>query len=190
MRRLAARFLRLGRSAVGAPIKHAQSALSWGDKAREKLLETAREPGVQFRNAPYYDIVEPCMAEQWRELIWPRIRRLDFSHVLDLAAGHGRNSARLREVAGRITIVDINRENVDYCRERFQGDDRFTFLTNDGLSLRGVADDSISLVYSFDSMVHFDSDVMREYLKEIRRVLKPGGEQLHPPLQLHRRPEG
>ena len=33
----------------------------------------------------------------------------------------------------------------------------------------------MTLVYTFDSMVHFDSDVVREYLKEFRRVLRPGG---------------
>jgi ubiquinone/menaquinone biosynthesis C-methylase UbiE len=142
---------------------------------KEILLARAREPGTEFRNSPYYDVAEPDMAAQWRDLIWPRIRRLDFSCVLELAAGHGRNSERLREVAQRIILVDINQENIDYCRERFRGDDRFTFVKNDGVSLSGVADGSVSLVYSFDSMVHFDSDVVREYLKEIRRVLEPGG---------------
>jgi ubiquinone/menaquinone biosynthesis C-methylase UbiE len=141
----------------------------------EKLLKKAREPGDQFRNAPYYDIAEPCMAEQWEKLIWPKIRHLDFSCVLDLAAGHGRNSAKLSRVAERIIVLDITQENIDYCRERFRGDDRFTFIKNDGLSLSGVADNSVSLVYSFDSAAHFDSDVLRHYLKETRRVLRTGG---------------
>lgn len=148
-------------------------ARGWGAKAR--LLAKAQQPGEQFRNAPYYDIAEPDMAQLWHDLIWPRIHHLDFSCVLDLAAGHGRNSARLREVSEHIIIVDINEENIEYCRARFQGDDAFTFLRNDGLSLAGVADATVSLVYSFDSMVHFDQDVVREYLREIRRVLTPGG---------------
>jgi SAM-dependent methyltransferase len=45
---------------------------------------------------------------------------------------------------------------------------------------RQVGDDWIndreaSFVYSFDSMVHFDSDVVRAYPGEIARVLRPGG---------------
>jgi len=143
--------------------------------ARKEILEKARWSGAEFRNSPYYDMAEPDMAEQWEALIWPLIQRADFSRVLDLAAGHGRNSARLQAVADQIIVVDIAQENIEYCRERFRGDDRFTFIKNDGISLAGVADASVSLVYSFDSMVHFDSDVVREYLKEFRRILKPGG---------------
>jgi ubiquinone/menaquinone biosynthesis C-methylase UbiE len=33
----------------------------------------------------------------------------------------------------------------------------------------------VTLVYTFDSMVHFDSDVIRAYMKEFYRILKPGG---------------
>jgi ubiquinone/menaquinone biosynthesis C-methylase UbiE len=146
-----------------------------GSRQRRLLLKKARQPGLEFRNSPYFDLAEPDMAAQWRNLIWPKIQHLDFACVLDLAAGHGRNSVKLREVADRIILVDMSQRNIDYCRQRFRGDDRFTFLKNDGISLAGVADGSVSLVYSFDSMVHFDSDVVREYLREIRRVLKQGG---------------
>jgi SAM-dependent methyltransferase len=163
--RLVATGLRLFRSETRAS----------AESAREDLLAMARRTGDEFRNAPYYDVAEPYMSKQWPELIWPMIKDVDFSCVLDLAAGHGRNSAKLRGVSARIIVVDITQENIDYCQERFRGDDRFTFIRNDGISLTGVADGSVSLVYSFDSMVHFDSDVVREYLKEIRRVLKPGG---------------
>lgn len=49
-----------------------------------------------------------------------------------------------------------------------------TYLKNDGYSLKGIGDYSVSLIYSFDSMVHFDNEVVQNYLKEIYRVLKPG----------------
>src|SRR5262249_5830653 len=124
---------------------------------RDGLLQRARASGDPFRHSPYYDAAEPVMAAQWEALIWPMIRDLDFSCVLDLAAGHGRNSVKLREFADRIIIVDITQENIDFCRERFRGDGRFQFLKNDGVTLAGVADGSVSLVYCFDAMVHFDS---------------------------------
>jgi ubiquinone/menaquinone biosynthesis C-methylase UbiE len=181
MKRLVAPFLLLLRCGVGFPERDVRAAsrdsmvILGGGSTQAELLRKAQQPGEQFRNAPDYDLAEPDIARQWTELIWPIIRDLDFSCVLDLAAGHGRNSAQLRKSAGRIIIVDINQENIDYCRERFRGDDAFSFFKNDGLSLAGVPDDSVSLVYSFDSMVHFDSDVMRAYLGEIRRILKAGG---------------
>jgi SAM-dependent methyltransferase len=103
------------------------------------------------------------------------IQDCDFTSVVDLAAGHGRNSEQLRNVAGRITIVDINRENIDFCKVRFAGDPKFSFVTNDGCRLRGIGSESVSMIYCFDAMVHFDSDVVRAYLAEFRRVLVPGG---------------
>jgi ubiquinone/menaquinone biosynthesis C-methylase UbiE len=40
------------------------------------------------------------------------------------------------------------------------------------LPLPGAA---ATFLFCFDSMVHFDSDVVRAYLREARRVLRPGG---------------
>jgi SAM-dependent methyltransferase len=49
------------------------------------------------------------------------------------------------------------------------------YLVNDGKSLKGVRDNSQDLVFSFDSFVHMHANVSEEYVKEIYRVLKPGG---------------
>ena len=49
------------------------------------------------------------------------------------------------------------------------------YLVNDGKSLKGVRDNSQDLVFSFDSFVHMHANVTEEYVKEIHRVLKPGG---------------
>ena len=49
------------------------------------------------------------------------------------------------------------------------------YYVGDGRSLAGIADASISFVYSWDAMVHFDKRVVREYVREFARVLEPGG---------------
>lgn len=139
------------------------------------LLLRARASGDPFKQSEYFDLAEREMDGLWQRLVWPLIRECDFRRVVDLAAGHGRNSAKLRDVAGEIVIVDINEECLAACRTRFAGDDRFSFVKTDGASLRGIADGSVSLVYSFDSMVHFEREVVGAYLKEAHRVLEPGG---------------
>jgi ubiquinone/menaquinone biosynthesis C-methylase UbiE len=147
-----------------------------GPPAQADDLETlARKVGRNWVKSKYFDNAEPDMKRQWDGLIYPFIRDCDFSSVVDLAAGHGRNSEMLRTMAGKIYVVDINVENIDFCRERFAGNNLFTFVTNNGIDLSGLGDASITLVYCFDAMVHFDSDVVRAYLKEFKRVLKPGG---------------
>lgn len=124
---------------------------------------------------PYFAAAEPVMAQLWAEQIQPFIRGSDLRCVLDLATGHGRNAAVLLGQAERLILVDIQPGNVAHCRQRFGDDPRLRYLVNNGYDLADVADAEVTLLYCFDAMVHFDSDVVRAYLCEARRVLVPGG---------------
>jgi len=136
----------------------------------------ARAQAERWRNNPYYDDAESKMERHWNEIVFPIIRDADFSSVLELACGHGRNSERILKHAGRLTLVDVNQENVDFCRKRFSGRDAdIEYVVNNGALLTQIPSQWISLVYCYDSMVHFHSDVVRSYLREFRRILRPGG---------------
>ena len=101
------------------------------------------------------------MDNQWENLIWPMLKDkgIDFHCVVDLAAGHGRNSANYATMPTESSL-STSPGNIDACQERFKGDDRFAYIKNDGISLATIADESITFIYTFDSMVHFDSDVV------------------------------
>jgi acetyltransferase-like isoleucine patch superfamily enzyme/ubiquinone/menaquinone biosynthesis C-methylase UbiE len=154
-------------------IEKTTASLDPAPLAEARVRQLAKFVGDDWKQRPYYDEAEQYMEQQWREAIWPFIQTADFSHVLDLAAGHGRNSEKLKEHAQKIHIVDINVENIEFCQKRFAGDPRFVFTQNDGCSLSFIPAASISLAYCFDAMVHFDSDVVRAYLREFARVLRP-----------------
>jgi ubiquinone/menaquinone biosynthesis C-methylase UbiE len=116
------------------------------------------------------------MAHSWSHVIGPFLapyRRYDT--VLDLACGHGRNSVFLRAIADRLILMDIQPGNIAVCQQRFEGAANISYIVNDGLVFSGVADHSVDLVYCFDAMVHFDSDVVRSYLSDLTRILAPGG---------------
>lgn len=139
---------------------------------------SAEDVKTRFSHSSYYEDVETAIDYQWPDIIYPMIKGCDFSRVLELAPGHGRNTRKLMEVAEEIVLVDANRTCIDYCKERFKdapGHCRLSYYVNDGLSLGQTADNTISFVYSWDSMVHFDRYLMRRYLAEFRRVLRPGG---------------
>lgn len=150
-----------------------------GDVAGEMIrLKTIAQCRDAHAEGNYYRDAEPYIKKQWEGVIWPIIQDLDFTDVLELAPGHGRNTEFLRRLAGSITLVDVNPNCIEACRERFgeQRDGcRFRYFVTDGDSLSMIDTSSQTMVYSFDSMVHFDSSVVRAYVHEIARVLRPGG---------------
>jgi SAM-dependent methyltransferase len=125
----------------------------------------------------YYDVAEGEMAWQWDKLIYPHIEGFDFTSTLEIAPGHGRNSAKLAAHAGHLYLVDVNQTCIDACQKRFgarQGNCVFSYFVTNGDSLPFIEDQSITAVYSFDSMVHFDKTIIKAYLLEFARVMRPG----------------
>lgn len=142
---------------------------------KSRLDEAARHAGdLWLPDHPYFDAAEADFDLLWR-VIEPFLQGADFGCVLDLATGRGRNARKLLPLAQRLILVDIRPENIAFCRRRFADDPRIGFVANNGYDLRAVPDATVTLFYSFDAMVHFDSDVVRAYLAEARRVMAPGG---------------
>jgi SAM-dependent methyltransferase len=113
---------------------------------------------------------------QWHGAILPRIARfLPTGSALEIAPGYGRWTEFLRRYCERLAIVDLSEECIRACRQRFAGDDRITYHVNDGTSLSMIEDTSIDFVFSFDSLVHSESDVIARYLRELSTKLGPNG---------------
>jgi ubiquinone/menaquinone biosynthesis C-methylase UbiE len=158
----------------------------------EQLKQATAVVTRRWAETPYYDSVEKRARSQWDHLISPFLadHPIDYSAVLELADGHGRKTKILLEKARHVTGVDVLQENIDFCAERFDGVPNITLIRNDGLALNAVDDNSISFAFCFDSMVHFDSDVVRAYLGEFYRVLRPGGMAFCHHSNLTRNPDG
>ena len=150
---------------------------------RERELDRlAGIVGKDWAASEYYYRAEET---DWLEPFWAEgspflrfFRELDLTSVLELACGHGRHAEKLRDLAQAVVLVDINIENIEFCRERFSGTPRFRFVLTNGHSFDSVQDGECTAVFSYDAMVHFDSDVVRAYLQETARVLSPGGRAL------------
>jgi len=138
-------------------------------------LASGRHDRCRPEQLKYHLDAEGGMDEQWERMIWPWLQELDLRVVVDLAAGFGRNSAKLLPYVERMYVVDINQECVDRCKQRFQGHKNVSCFKNDGVSLKEIDAGTVTLVYCFDAMVHFDSDIVRSYLQEFHRLLVRGG---------------
>jgi len=97
------------------------------------------------------------------------------SVALEIAPGHGRWSEFLVEHAARVHLVDLNPSCIEFCQRRFAGREHVSYAVNDGTSLPGLEPDSVDFAWSYDSFVHMEADTIGAYLRELRRVLRPGG---------------
>jgi SAM-dependent methyltransferase len=95
--------------------------------------------------------------------------------VLEIGPGFGRWTEYLRRHCDSLIGVDLAQKCVEACRARFAGDARLAFHSNDGRSLAMVPDASIDFVFSFDTLVHAERDVIEEYLPQVAAKLAPGG---------------
>lgn len=113
---------------------------------------------------------------QWAATLLPRIQSyLPTGTILEIACGRGRWGQYLKEECDQLILQDIAENCVAYCKDRFRDDTHISYLTGSGCDLPGVADNSVDFVFSFDSLVHADLEVMQGYMRELGRILTPGG---------------
>jgi SAM-dependent methyltransferase len=112
----------------------------------------------------------------WFATILPRIHKfLPAKTVLEIAPGYGRWTGYLLPSCDSYIGVDLAEACVKACKERFGPAGNAKFVTNDGKSLPMIEDGSIDFVFSFDSLVHAEADVIEAYIAELSRVLSPDG---------------
>lgn len=113
---------------------------------------------------------------QWSTCIWPRVSAfLPASSVLEIAPGYGRWTKYLLPLSTAYLGVDLSESCVRACTERFADQSHAKFAANDGTKLPMVVDGSIDFIFSFDSLVHVEADVIGSYLHEFSRVLSADG---------------
>jgi len=115
-------------------------------------------------------------AAQWTATIFPRIGHcLPVGTVLEIAPGFGRWTHYLKNYCDELWAVDKSSECIEACCQRFTSDLHVRCCLNDGRSLSMIPDGSVDFVFSFDSFVHTNRDVVEAYLRELGAKLKIGG---------------
>ncbi|WP_414441136.1 class I SAM-dependent methyltransferase [Burkholderia sp. 22PA0106] len=113
---------------------------------------------------------------QWLGSLYPRIAGfLPADKILEIAPGFGRWTQFLLTACKEYQGVDLSQECVDACRKRFPMVTTAQFEKNDGVSLPTVESGSVNFLFSFDSLVHAEAEVIAQYVPELLRVLAPDG---------------
>lgn len=113
---------------------------------------------------------------QWFGSLYPRLHRyLPGDAVLEIAPGFGRWTKFLLPACRAYLGIDLSNECVIACRNAFRNAAHARFLQNDGLTLSGAPDGHFSFVFSFDSLVHVETEVIASYIPQIVRKLTASG---------------
>ena len=127
----------------------------------------------------YFDIAESTSSMNvfWNKesVIYKMFCKLDLDNVIELAVGRGRHVQMYEAKANHIVLVDILQKNIDFCKERFKGNEKIAYYCNNGYNLNELNDNEYSALFTYDAMVHFEMMDVFEYLKDIHRVLRKGG---------------
>jgi 2-polyprenyl-3-methyl-5-hydroxy-6-metoxy-1,4-benzoquinol methylase len=122
----------------------------------ERIRPDDTEPGVVALHEKRYAFALP----------WCRGKE-----VLDVACGVGYGSALLASGSARVVGGDVDGESIEYARTRY-GAPNVEFQVLDAMALP-FADAAFDVVCSFETIEHLpDRDA---YLREVARVLRPGG---------------
>lgn len=141
------------------------------------ITNEGKEIANYWKDDPYYDRAENWLSCFWDKdsIFFKRFKELDLSSVVELACGHGRHVSQYVDEAGAITLVDVNKENIEHCRKRFNKYAKIGFLQNSGNDFDFLPSSSVTAIFTYDAMVHFNIIDIMNYLKESYRILVPGG---------------
>jgi glycosyltransferase involved in cell wall biosynthesis/precorrin-6B methylase 2 len=110
-------------------------------------------------------------ADNYAEWIYRLIHPYLGERVLEVGAGHGALTDRLRRDA-HVTATDLSKRCIDALAKRFAGDDHVEVMQADVAAL-GADRREFDSVVLVNVLEHIDDDVTA--LAELRAVLRPGG---------------
>jgi len=122
----------------------------------ERMIPGAFDPRTQLEHIHRYQLAfEYCRNKK----------------VLDIACGEGYGSAMLANIAENVIGIDIDETTIEHAANKYRSRNiSFRSGTVDSIP---VADDSMDVVVSFETLEHHDKH--DEMIREIKRVLKKDG---------------
>jgi ubiquinone/menaquinone biosynthesis C-methylase UbiE len=104
---------------------------------------------------------------------------LNMEACIEIAPGHGRHSEIFLKRAKKLHLIDTSVDGLNYCKKRLEGWSNVEYhLSEEGDNLAFCKDSTVTSVISYDAMVHFELLTVASYMREIARVLIPGGRAL------------
>ncbi len=147
------------------------------DQAKSRIDEqaTAKTRARYDRNARFYDLMESGVElkfSSWRKELWSRVRG---ERVLEVGVGTGKNIPHY-PVGVEVTALDLSPRMLEHARKRVADENVSVELIEGDVQELPFPDDSFDTVIATFVFCSVPDPVLG--LKELRRVLAPGGQLL------------
>jgi SAM-dependent methyltransferase len=162
--------------------------------ATRRIISFWEQGGADF---DYYAKAE---AADWLAVFWkpqspfhPLFQQLNLDQTLEIACGAGRHSAQVMERIQQLYLLDSSAAALEKAKDRFAGSPHVTCIHNPGglgIPADVIPNASLTAVFSYDAMVHFEPEAVESYLRDSFRVLQPGGRALFHHSAYDRNPGG
>jgi len=108
------------------------------------------------------------------ELLNQKLQKIHAKTALEIGCGVGRVTEYFKDDFEKIYGIDISEEMIQRAKKRLPHE-QFTFIANNGSHLP-LENETIDFIFSYIVFQHIPSyKIIKEYMNEIYRVLKPGG---------------
>ena len=135
----------------------------WTEKGEEWTCDVKKYRGIN--------------PEQWKsDLIKKMMKKYikENSIVLEVGPGGGRWTETLQKLSKHLILADITQKCLDICKERFKSQNHIDYKLIKN-SFDFLENNSIEYVWSYDVFVHVNPSDIERYIKDFKRILKPGG---------------
>lgn len=135
--------------------------------------EDERQARALILNETDPEVFEASGRRQAEEVIGPLLSEGDV--VLDLGCGIGRVARYVAPMCRRLWAVDASDEMLAHAGRRLSGLGNVRFARCTGTAVPDVPDADVDLAYSVLTLQHLEREDAFLLLRELHRVLRPGG---------------
>ena len=125
--------------------------------------------GVAKRYDVMNDLMTGGLARYWRKVTTASVEPMPGEKILDIAAGTGTSSIPYVRAGAEVTAADISPGMIAVGQQRYP-ELHFTYADACDLPFPENTFDAVTMVYGFRNV-----EAPQQALREIHRVLKPGG---------------
>lgn len=137
------------------------------------------------KGGPDFEYYKSAEQDDWMKVFWnensvfyPLFQQLNTEYLLEIACGAGRHSERIINNVKKLYLLDSSSAALNLAKERFASYDKVVYIHNkSGLGIPGntIEDASLSAVFSYDAMVHFEKEAVASYIADSYKKLMPHG---------------